>query len=401
MVDINEQLAIDLTNFFNLDWDNYIFKLEDVKKRKQIVNYNIISVSAYSGHLENYHSDVWKFLLDSESIHGKKNSFLILFIQYLVKNKIIENKHLNDLAVAEILREKGRIDILIVNREARICIIIENKINYAQDQEEQLKRYKEYAENNKWEILAILYISLTGDSLTTIENSEIKITPLAVVSNEETGLLYGWLKNCKNSISYGNEENENIRSFIHQYCMLLQKLSIENLKNMSTKILYDFLNTPQNFKIASFIQEQFENIKLERLSIFNLGMEKNFGKSDYFKPTFSKKTNYSPNTPNYIIFQYFKYNDDTFQLDIELFKDRTKFTLYNPSGKVNADETITIFTKVIGEHEFRPYKIELPNHISYTILMNDEIATLSMLDTATIKFTVTLFDKMNKYLLLK
>jgi hypothetical protein len=73
----------DLQQFFNLDWDSYKNKLKEQISLEESHSYNIVTISTYTGHLENYHSDVWGFLLDNKAAHNKGNFFLSLFISTL------------------------------------------------------------------------------------------------------------------------------------------------------------------------------------------------------------------------------------------------------------------------------------------------------------------------------
>lgn len=151
-----------LNQFFKIDWDEYKQTLTVINRQREEASYNLISVSTYTAHLENYHSDVWGFLLDPNAVHQMGNQFLQLFIDYLLSKKLIEESDVEDLYKATVFREKGRIDILIVNDVKKSCIIIENKINNAADQDKQLERYKLLAENSGWSVKTILYITPNG-----------------------------------------------------------------------------------------------------------------------------------------------------------------------------------------------------------------------------------------------
>ncbi|MGF1452791.1 MAG: PD-(D/E)XK nuclease family protein, partial [Opitutales bacterium] len=89
---------------------------------------------------ENLHSDVIAALLDPAEEHDADHQFLHLFIDWL---KQIDNGKLTKLRVGDfknvrVLREKGRIDILIYDGSSNRAIVIENKISNAVDQERQI-----------------------------------------------------------------------------------------------------------------------------------------------------------------------------------------------------------------------------------------------------------------------
>lgn len=81
------------------------------------------------------HSRILAFLLNPNEIHGQKETFLYLFLERL-GIKDFRQKHWNVYA------EKGNVDILITsNYPDKKTIIIENKSNWAVDQDFQMYRY--------------------------------------------------------------------------------------------------------------------------------------------------------------------------------------------------------------------------------------------------------------------
>lgn len=112
---------------------------------------------------ENSHSDVLAFMLSPQFRRPKKNAeFLRLFLDQVGFGEITSPKGLNEnLDEAHVLRENGRVDLLILLKNT--CIIIENKVD-AGDQPAQLARYHQYVTKNYpiHKNIYILYLSLDG-----------------------------------------------------------------------------------------------------------------------------------------------------------------------------------------------------------------------------------------------
>ncbi|MDM1065030.1 PD-(D/E)XK nuclease family protein [Myroides odoratimimus] len=111
---------------------NVAERYESLKRKELGDSLNVFSVSKYGNELENFHSDILAILFNKEERHGEQLLFVEQFIQYLNTEygrqiKIENYKH----CTCE--RERGRIDLLIVDEVSRHCIIIENKINDAAD----------------------------------------------------------------------------------------------------------------------------------------------------------------------------------------------------------------------------------------------------------------------------
>ncbi len=93
------------------------------------------------------HSNFLAWFLNSTTSHNTGSFFLKNFINLLSirsENKIKIN--LSNLENTEILREFNNIDILIVNKDLKFTICIENKINAGKTGENQLLKYYEIVE---------------------------------------------------------------------------------------------------------------------------------------------------------------------------------------------------------------------------------------------------------------
>jgi hypothetical protein len=87
--------------------------------------FNIILAASDIYYRENYHSDIIAYILQYKKL------YLNNFIKYINLNKQ-ENQEGIDVKYYkkyEIIREEGKIDILIKNDETKHCVIVENKIS--------------------------------------------------------------------------------------------------------------------------------------------------------------------------------------------------------------------------------------------------------------------------------
>ena len=206
----------------------YAQSLQKIIKDYNIVNnsnFNIFSSISDIYYRENFHSDIIKLILDptTEKIGNSKN--IELFVKLLKKIKptlkIMIGKNIS------IEREKGRIDILLYD-DKNNAIIIENKINFAEDQDDQLGRYYSTTIKKGLTVNAIVYLTLIPEKILDIEysikNKELRdkikdlIIPISVI-NKSKGIKFSddfiekCLTNSENIVSrvYYSEYNELIK----------------------------------------------------------------------------------------------------------------------------------------------------------------------------------------------
>ncbi len=94
------------------------------------------------------HSNVLRWLLDPKGSHGFGELYLRMFLQRLAGEGADAIALLaTDLTSFTVLREYKHIDILLLSREARVVIAIENKVD-AGEHNHQLRRYEETLEED-------------------------------------------------------------------------------------------------------------------------------------------------------------------------------------------------------------------------------------------------------------
>lgn len=137
------------------DIEQLISELYEVVKDYKPTNYNNLftSISDTFRH-ENYHSDILRFFFNFDEAKEE----LIKWFNEKLKLKIDFEMYKG----GEVLREKGHRDITIYSKDKKSCIVIENKSNDANDQDEQVWGYVEALENSEpYEIKVdgVLYIN--------------------------------------------------------------------------------------------------------------------------------------------------------------------------------------------------------------------------------------------------
>jgi hypothetical protein len=216
--------------------------------------FNIILASSDIYYRENYHSDIISDILN----HDKK--YVELFIKYLEKFDVVKY-----YTKPEITREEDRVDILIKDDETKHCMIIENKINNANDTYRQLPKYYLLKKGQGYTVDAIAYLSMDGNkrpnkSTWEIEDHKLnldeKIIYCAVSDNDkpEKDLINGFISKCLLEAKSIQES-----TFFRQYIDLLHYL--KRRKKMDDKLMKEFYiqmkDDVENYKNAVWLSSNF------------------------------------------------------------------------------------------------------------------------------------------------
>jgi len=136
--------------------------MEKYEKVKAQLPYDINLISLIEDIDENTHSRILERLLNYKTANGRYE-ILESFIACIKEKAQRENKQFKIDAVKKpiITQEKERIDLWIRDKEGDYAIVIENKINWAQDQFTQLERYIDKTIKAGFENIYVLYLPLT------------------------------------------------------------------------------------------------------------------------------------------------------------------------------------------------------------------------------------------------
>ena len=209
-------------------------------------------------HYENTHSAIICEFLNPKGSHGLKDQLLKSFIENLSLNdqKSLKFKTETAEAITEHSTLWGRIDILIEDKNGH-AIIIENKI-YAEDQQEQLSRYNEFA-LNKYGAgnYLILYLTLYGT-----EASEQSCKDIDYIKISHSEFILKWLERCvSHAVRFPL-----VRETINQYINHLKELTNQSINDkMSNEISNIILNNDENLKAAFQISKSITEVKNELL----------------------------------------------------------------------------------------------------------------------------------------
>jgi hypothetical protein len=242
--------------------------LDDYKKDKD----NLFS-SVFKYRLENFHSQMLRNILNPNTQEIGNRQYLKLFIDCLreikpeIKEHVFEENTTVECEVGERI-EDGRIDIFIC--DDTYGIIIENKINIAPDQPNQLAKYLRYAKRNNKDILAIVYIPLYNNHIPPIDEyddefktyiEEIKnklvILPGLDIKRNGKDIAHGFLEKCIHVA--GNTEKQIF--LLTQYSKLLKTIQGEQEMTIDVdmELLKEVYKEKKSISMVENINEVWDN----------------------------------------------------------------------------------------------------------------------------------------------
>lgn len=247
----------------NLEEENINAYEEILEKQGDKLNFNIFDIITDKWKRENLHSEILKFLL--ENYEEFFDNFLDLI---KIKNK-------EEYSNAEITNEEARIDILIKSENK--AIIVENKINWANDQNEQLARYyKKVRDEHEKEVEKIVYIvpskDKKPDEQTFGKDEEIKkeiedrFIKIVGFDGSEDDLVYCLEKssdklkeNLEKIKNKFDSENFHKLFFINHYIEILKRTGVGDMStiksNFAKEIIEKYKNGDNIFEKLNYIIE--------------------------------------------------------------------------------------------------------------------------------------------------
>jgi hypothetical protein len=229
-----------------------------MKNREVDMGFNLFHLISDVYHKENLHSDMMEALISTSGSHGHGDLFLRLFLDFLRKRHGVAI-NVADYQGVQVIREDGRIDLLIYDETSHKAIIVENKINGAPDMDRQLVRYLEKVTIDwGYTCEAIVYLCLNQkkhpDTPGWTEPERMKVSPLLRVvcaydDGSEDDLYNGWLKPCLDA-SISNEtaqphidpsSKEEVAHVLRQYRQLILKLGRTLMNKPIMKDFYQMM----------------------------------------------------------------------------------------------------------------------------------------------------------------
>lgn len=259
-----------ITNFqtFELDYDN--------ENLRESIDFNIFKfIESVFWIDEPKHSRILAFLLNPKEIHGQKNTFLYLFLERLGIKNFKENQW-------NVYAEKGNVDILITsNYPDKKTIIVENKSNWAIDQDCQMYRYWYHhifrntndislsfdADQNR-----IIYLSPSEDKFYTpnsISRPEVGFENCVEKLDEKLITIWyfhieikKWLSDCaREANSY------RLKLFINDYLEFWEKVNNKE-KTIMNELKNYFKDKEQDWKDFVAASEYIEKVKYDWFQSF-------------------------------------------------------------------------------------------------------------------------------------
>lgn len=220
---------------------------------------------------ENFHSDILETILNPNTKEIGRKYFVEEFVKFIGLTK----KKFDCDSDFEVIREKGKIDLLIKNDTQ--AIIVENKINYAPDMDNQLVRYMKYVDEN-FDIhnYTVVYLTLIDDSnkkppldeydkkfkiyINQLKSGKILKEVYAIAGERKKSLERNFLPACIRRLEdeSGNVKSKYIkdscntaRVYIEQYRILLNHLGgIEYMNSSDKEVLAEVFSSKEKYDAA-------------------------------------------------------------------------------------------------------------------------------------------------------
>ena len=224
---------------------------------------------------ENFHSDVLYTILNPQTPEIGSKYFMQKFVQFLgIEDRfdwnsdfeVIKEAPTGEIEIGNNDKRKGYIDLLIKNNTQ--AIIIENKINYAPDMENQLVRYMKYVhEIMNIETYTVVYLTLINDSFkkppldsydksfeeytALLKNKGIGILKEVYALDEQKDLAKDFLQFCIDGLQEKSNGKSNIACvYLEQYKTLLEHLGGKAYMKNTDKELIKEIYLKNKFDMA-------------------------------------------------------------------------------------------------------------------------------------------------------
>lgn len=304
------------------------------------MKYNLFTLFSDFYYRENFHSDIVRLLLEVPQI---LHEFLV------VLNAIKPELKLNtlDYSAVEVERETGRIDVLLVDRNSRKAIIIENKINEASDQDRQLPRYLEYINEKKYLIEGVIYLTLDGRKRISKHNwtdkdkefVDEKFINLAAFDKTDSN-LYKTLAKSESKIN-----DIDILNVIRQYKQLLKSLSKKTMIMTLNEEFYNLIKESNNLETVKEINRlytQLPELRARLLQEKYSNLHKPFDKVDIWKEVI-------------VYFDELNIEKSNFAIDIHCKDENYRVEFFDRSAlEENSSTSMELMKKI----DFNLFKIE-------------------------------------------
>lgn len=218
------------------DLQEIILQYEEAVKKIELANFNIFKIISDYYYRENFHGDILYAFLDPKGGHGEGALFLNLFLDMIgLKENIRESYQTSHVNREVKIAGNRRIDFVIFNENQDHCVIIENKLYDANDQDNQLPAYVKAMTESHHNVDKVIYLPLSEDKVPDKTTWKEDVSGL-IKTIPSNSLLENWIKCCINEA-----KNSNSIEILNQYSKLLLALKPERMRYDSVIRLRDFL----------------------------------------------------------------------------------------------------------------------------------------------------------------
>ena len=214
---------------------------------------------------ENFHSDILKVILDPKTTEIGNTEHLQNFLEIIGLKKNSFGNESSIKKYVQVEREEHRVDLLIKynNPRSKKAIIVENKINNADDQDNQLARYYEILTEEGYEVLSIPYITKFGGKTPDYNSWDKRYQKYVdVIFNDKDHLFFDLpvVGGKKSILEFLNQchkqENNNLALlFLEQYQLLLKKIVEDSeVTKEDEKNIQQLFEDDQKSKIQALIE---------------------------------------------------------------------------------------------------------------------------------------------------
>lgn len=247
---------------------NQIIKLNEQEWRKSGKYFNVFSALGIENK-EVRHSALLAALLDPNGFHGMSDCFLKEFLHRID----FENFPTEDAIVRteEVIRGGRRLDISIVSEDGKQKIVIENKID-TEDHDNQLSAYLNDLKTK--ESYKLIYLTLNGYEPTEdIGKQKEKIICLSY--KDDILELLENVSSAKNMLPHP------VLEIIRQYILTIKKITNQGVDRKMDEALMELLLQGDNFETIETVYNQLNDIKVSVLTNFLRNLKQEFESEKY------------------------------------------------------------------------------------------------------------------------
>lgn len=234
-----------------------------------------------------------------------------------------------------------------------------------------MPKYYDWCVKEGYSVSAILYVTLCGLKNAPPVKEEMKtlLRNVAMFSNKKSDIVNGWVKPC-----IQKSKTNDSSSLLRQYCKLLIYLGFDS---MEKKVMDDFYLIANEKEFLGKVKKVYDLI----CKIPEYRADKLQASIENYEP-FNKVHRYQP---NYICFESYYENDNTYKLDIEFQDDGSAcIRLWNPQRQ--DDEGNLALVNKIKEISYQDKMIQNGKWFSKSFKIT-EYKNMELIDKAIVDFT--------------